>query len=239
MELKSNVKEFIKRLFTRYSDDEKFRLGVLELVSQLDGYSITVLTHKEGSTQNMQQFKFIKNKPVPLFSVDMSIREYVDSLYEDKELISRLPSVCDKNDLYRAIIAEFVYINMTGFSVGIRLSEKPEYQGLFLETIKMYRVFLNRNMIIGVLTENKKVLLDMEKFGMEDSNNDYTVNNIYIEVMNELVSLSIYTRDEVLILSRVLLNFIIRKQLPSVFDNWISYGLLRVWSRLNIKNKTK
>lgn len=237
MELKSNVKEFIKKLFTRYSDDSKFRGGVLELVSQLDGFSISVLTVKEKDV--FKRFKFEKNKPVPFFSVDITIREYVDSLYDDKELISRLPEVCDKNDLYRAIIAEFLYINMTGFSVGIRLSERPEYAGLFLETIKLYRIFLFRNILLDILTSHKQILLDMKDYGIEDANNEYTVNSVYLETMEELVVLGIYTDNEVRILSKVLLNFVVRKQLPIVFKNWISYGVLRVWSRLNIKSKNK
>ena len=228
--LEQNVKEFIKRLFIRYNDDSIFKEKVDKLVSELDGYSIVVL-----SKANENQFKFNVNKPLDLSYVDSNILEYVNTLYADTIITSRLSTVCDRDIILKAIIAEFLYINMTGFSVGIKLNVNDLYKNLFLETIKLFRVNINKDIILTILSNHKEALVEMKYYAIPST--DITYNSLYLNVLTTLVLEKKYTESEIVYLRGILNNLVLKKQLPTILDNWIQYGILRVWCKLNSKRK--
>jgi hypothetical protein len=230
MELKQNIKEFIKKLFIRYNDDSIFRDKVAKLVNELNGYSVVVLTKADN-----HQFKFDTSKPLDVENVDISIRQYIDILYDDKVITNRLSSISDKDVLYKAIIAEFVYINMTGFSVGIKLNTNDLYKDLFLETIKLYRLNINKDIILKILCTHKEALLALSKYSMPSIDVEY--NSMYLNVLDTLRLEKTYNSIEIVDLRGVLNNLVLKKQLPIILDNWIQYGILRVWCKLNSKRK--
>lgn len=230
--LKQNVKEFIKKLFIRYNDDTIFKDKVDKLINELDGYSVVVLDKLDDN-----QFRFNTDKPLDLSYIDTDIKSYVDELYNDRVIISRLSSTCDKDILLKAIIAEFVYINMTGFSVGIKLNTNELYKDLFLETIKLFRVNINKDIILTILAKHKDALLALSEYSMSSAEVEY--NSMYFNVLDTLQLDKTYTIKEVLVLRDVLNNLVLKKQLPVILDNWIQYGILRVWCKLNSKYKQK
>ncbi len=230
--LKQNVKEFIKKLFIRYNDDTIFKDKVDKLISQLDGYSIMVLNKAYDN-----QFKFNNNIPLDLNYIDSNIVEYIDELYNDKVIMSRLSSKCDRDVILKAIIAEFLYINMTGFSVGIKLNTNDLYKDLFLETIKLFRLNINKDIILNILNRHKDALLALSEYSMPSINVEY--NSMYFNVLDTLQLDKTYTTKEVVELKGVLNNLVLKKQLPVILDNWIQYGILRVWCKLNSKYKPR
>lgn len=228
--LKQNVKEFIKKLFIRYNDDSIFRDKVAKLIYELNGYSVVVLTKSDN-----HQFKFDISKPLDIENIDISIRDYVDILYNDKVITNRLSFISEKDILYKAIIAEFIYINMTGFSVGIKLNTNDLYKDLFLETIKLYRLNINKDIILNILSTHKESLLSLSAYSMPSIGVVY--NALYLNILETLRLEKTYTTIELVELKGVLNNLVLKKQLPIILDNWIQYGILRVWCKLNSKRK--
>lgn len=226
--LKENVKEFIKKLFIRYNDDSIFSIKVDKLMSELAGYSITVLNR-----DTIHQFKFSVLQPLDVSDVDVNILQYVNELYNDRVITNRLTSICDKDVILKAIIAEFIYINMTGFSVGIKLNGNDLYKDLFLETIKLFRVNITKDIILNILKKHKSSLMNLIDYSIDSTVVEY--NPLYINVLNTLRLEKIYTVDELSTLHGVLNNLVLKKQLPVILDNWIEYGVLRVWCKLNTK----
>lgn len=229
--LKENVKEFIKKLFIRYNDDSIFSSKVDKLISELDGYSVMILNCME-----VRQYKFKSNEPLNLEDVDADILYYVDSLYSDKVITNRLTSICDRDIILKAIIAEFLYINMTGFSVGIKLNTNDLYKDLFLETIKLLRLNISKDIILNILSKHKDALMALKDYSMPSTQVEY--NSMYLNVLNTLKLEKTYTLTELAGLQGVLNNLVLKKQLPIILDNWIEYGILRVWCKLNTKKIT-
>ncbi len=232
--LTKNVEEFIKNLFIRYNDDYIFARKIDKLIKELDGKGIMVLNHMD-SKGNSFEFVFKVNENLPKEVISNDIANYVDSLYNNREVVSRLKTVLDTETMYKAILGQFLYINMTGFSIGIRLDENPLYQGLFLETIKLFRVKIHRELIVDILEQYKDYLLSLEDYSIEKDANLYSFNGIYTSTIHALASQCNYTPQEVILLGSILLNFVAKKQLPILPDNWIDYGIMRTWSKLNIK----
>lgn len=228
--MKENIKEFIKKLFIRYNDDTIFKEKVDKLISEMNGYSVMILNRTEN-----YQFKFDSSRPLELHNIDIDILYYVDSLYADKVITNRLTSVCDKGIIIKAIIAEFLYINMTGFSVGIKLNTNDLYKDLFIETIKLFRININKDIILKILETHKGALLALSGYSMPSTDVEY--NSMYVNILDTLRLEKTYTVNEILELRGVLNNLILKKQLPVILDNWIEYGILRVWCKLNSNKK--
>ena len=68
---------------------------------------------------------------------------------------------------------------------------------------------------------------------------DVEYNSMYLNVLDTLRLEKTYTTIEIVDLRGVLNNLILKKQLPVILDNWIEYGILRVWCKLNSKYKQK
>lgn len=229
--MKENIKEFIKKLFIRYNDDTIFKEKVDKLVSEMNGYSVLNLNKSEN-----HQFKFDISKPLELHNIDSDILSYVDSLYADKVITGRLSTVCDKDIIIKAVIAEFLYINMTGFSIGIKINTNDLYKDLFIETIKLFRININKDIILTILGNHKDALLSLSEYSIASTEVEY--NSMYLNVFNTLRLEKTYNTDELLKLRGVLNNLTLKKQLPIILDNWIEYGILRVWCKLNTNKKT-
>lgn len=228
--LEKNVKEFIKKLFIRYNDDTIFKEKVDKLISEMNGYSVMILNRAEN-----YQFKFDTSRPLELHNIDIDILYYVDSLYSDKVITGRLTTICDRDIILKAIIAEFLYINMTGFSVGIKLNTNDLYKDLFIETIKLFRININKDIILKILGAHKDAILALSEYSMPSIDVEY--NSMYLNVLDTLRLEKTYTTIEIVDLKGVLNNLILKKQLPVILDNWIEYGILRVWCKLNSKKK--
>lgn len=228
--LQQNVKEFIKKLFIRYNDDTIFKEKVDKLISELNGYSVMILNRMDT-----YQFKFDVSEPLKLENIDIDILHYVDSLYADKVITNRLTSICDRDIILKAIIAEFLYINMTGFSVGIKLNTNDLYKDLFLETIKLFRLNITKDIILKILCNHKESLMALKDYSMPSVAVDY--NSMYINVLDTLRLEKTYTVNELLDLRGVLNNLVLKKQLPIILNNWIEYGILRIWCKLNSRVK--
>ena len=124
---------------------------------------------------------------------------------------------------------------MTGFSVGINLNTNDLYKDLFIETIKLFRININKDIILKILGAHKDAILALSEYSMPSIDVEY--NSMYLNVLDTLRLEKTYTTIEIVDLRGVLNNLILKKQLPVILDNWIEYGILRVWCKLNSKKK--
>ena len=225
------LKEYTKKLLMRYSNDGIFRGKVDILVLELSKYSISRIDIVESV-----RFKFEQN--ISKMYIPDELADYIDMLYADTMLMNRLQGgvIPTKSQLYAMVVAQAVYINMTCKSIGIKIGVNSEFPKLLIETKQLYRVHLTAQLIIDLLTDNKEELLSIPVLELDTSS--VSVNKYYVDTMKDLLVNNVYTASELSRLYQLLCHFILGdKRLVKRLDSWVTYGVLRLWSILNLNIK--
>lgn len=226
------LKAYTKRLFIRASNDVIFRDKLEKMLDELTKYSITRLDLEDDN-----RFKF--QKILPRYTIPNELADYIDTIYDDSLLLERLESgnIPDKEALYAMVVAEALYINMTSVSIGIKIGRNTDYPNILLETMPLYRINLTSELMYSIFIESKDELMAMPL--KEDIDTSaVTVNRYYVTTMKSLLADGKYTANELNHLYKLLCHFILDdKKLVNTISNWVTYGVLKIWSKLNLIKK--